>query len=97
MPDSVAALTRGDVLDAHKATMTRDRMYVSAVGDISAVELGPLLDRLLGDLPALGRQMPSVVGERFLEVALDEPDGRIEAEGFEEDRARPLQREDGVR
>ena len=61
-PDSVAALTRDDVLDAHKATMTRDRMYVAAVGDISAAELGPLLDRLLGDLPALGRQMPSVAG-----------------------------------
>ena len=61
-PDSVAALTREDVLDAHKATMTRDRMYVAAVGDISAAELGPLLDRLLGDLPALGRQMPSVAG-----------------------------------
>ena len=60
--DSVAALTRDDVLDAHKATMTRDRMYVAAVGDISAAELGPLLDRLLGDLPALGRQMPSVAG-----------------------------------
>jgi len=61
-PDSVAALTREDVLDAHKATMTRDRMYVAAVGDISAAELGPLLDRLLGDLPELGRQMPSVAG-----------------------------------
>jgi len=61
-PDSVAALTREDVLHAHKATMTRDRMYVAAVGDISAAELGPLLDRLLGDLPALGRQMPSVAG-----------------------------------
>jgi len=61
-PDSVAALTRDDVLDAHKATMTRDRMYVAAVGDISAAELGLLLDHLLGDLPALGRQMPSVAG-----------------------------------
>ena len=61
-PDRVAALTREDVLHAHKATMTRDRMYVAAVGDISAAELGPLLDRLLGDLPALGRQMPSVAG-----------------------------------
>lgn len=60
--DSVAALTRDDVLDAHKATMTRDRMYVAAVGDISAAELGPLLDRLLGDLPMLGRQMPAVAG-----------------------------------
>ena len=35
-PDSVAALTRADVLDAHKATMTRDRVYVAAAGDISA-------------------------------------------------------------
>lgn len=61
-PDSVAALTRADVLDAHKATMTRDRVYVAAAGDISAAELGPLLDRLLGDLPAVGRQMPAVAG-----------------------------------
>ena len=60
--DSVAALTRADVLDAHKATMTRDRVYVAAAGDISAAELGPLLDRLLGDLPAVGRQMPAVAG-----------------------------------
>ncbi len=61
-PDSVAALTRADVLDAHKATMTRDRMYVAAAGDITAAELGVLLDRLLGDLPAVGRQMPAVAG-----------------------------------
>ena len=61
-PDSVAALTRADVLDAHKATMTRDRVYVAAAGDIPAAELGPLLDRLLGDLPAVGRQMPAVAG-----------------------------------
>ncbi|MCA3515199.1 MAG: insulinase family protein [Rhodobacter sp.] len=61
-PDSVAALTRADVLDAHKATMTRDRVYVAAAGDISAAELGPVLDRLLGGLPAVGRQMPAVAG-----------------------------------
>jgi zinc protease len=61
-PDSVAALTRADVLDAHKATMTRDRVYVAAAGDISASELGPVLDRLLGGLPAVGRQMPAVAG-----------------------------------
>ncbi|MCA3510518.1 MAG: insulinase family protein [Rhodobacter sp.] len=61
-PDSVAALTRADVLDAHKATMTSDRVYVAAAGDISAAELGPVLDRLLGGLPAVGRQMPAVAG-----------------------------------
>ncbi|PZQ97787.1 MAG: peptidase M16 [Cereibacter sphaeroides] len=58
-PESVAALTRDDLVEAHKATMSRDRMYVAAVGDISAEELGPMLDRLLGDLPAIGRQMPA--------------------------------------
>ena len=57
--ESVAALTRDDIVEAHKAAMTRDRLFVSAVGDITAAELGPLLDRLLGDLPAIGRQSPA--------------------------------------
>ena len=34
--------------------LPRDRIYVAAVGDITAAELGPLLDTLLGDLPATG-------------------------------------------
>ena len=46
--------------------MARDRLYVSAVGDITAEELGPLLDRLLGALPAEGAPMPEET-----EVALD--------------------------
>ena len=57
--ESVAALTREDVVEAHLATMTRDRMFVSVVGDITAAQLAPLLDRLLGDLPDVGRQMPA--------------------------------------
>lgn len=57
--DSVAALTRDDIVEAHKASMTRDRLFVAAVGDITSAELGPLLDRLLGDLPAVGRQSPA--------------------------------------
>ncbi|MFT6118913.1 MAG: zinc protease [Yoonia sp.] len=39
---------------AHRNTLTRDQIYVSAVGDISADEIGPLLDDLLGGLPADG-------------------------------------------
>jgi zinc protease len=58
--DSVAALTREDIVEAHKASMTRDRLFVAAVGDITPAELGPLLDRLLGDLPAVGRQSPAL-------------------------------------
>ncbi len=57
--DSVAALTREDVLDAHAATLARDRMFIAVVGDITEAELGPLLDRLLGALPDVGRQMPA--------------------------------------
>jgi zinc protease len=52
--DSVSALTRDDILDAHARVMTRDRVYVGAVGDITPEELGALLDNLLGDLPASG-------------------------------------------
>lgn len=57
-PESVAALTREDILAAHRATMARDRVYISAVGDITAAELGALLDRLLGDLPETGAPLP---------------------------------------
>ena len=60
-PESVAALTRDDILTAHANALTRDRLFVGAVGDISAVELGALLDELLGDLPAIGPPLPSAM------------------------------------
>ncbi|WP_444667399.1 M16 family metallopeptidase [Cereibacter changlensis] len=56
--ESVTALTRDDIVAAHKGALARDRIYVSAVGDITAADLGTLLDRLLGDLPATGAEMP---------------------------------------
>ncbi len=56
--DSVAALTRDDIVTAHADVLTRDKVYVGAVGDITAEELGMLLDRLLGDLPETGASMP---------------------------------------
>ena len=49
---SVAALTRADLLAAHQNLLVRDAISISAVGDITAEELGPILDDLLGDLPA---------------------------------------------
>jgi zinc protease len=57
-PDSVAALTRDDILAAHKGALARDRIFVAATGDITAAELGVLLDDLLGDLPATGTPLP---------------------------------------
>ncbi|MGB7242559.1 MAG: pitrilysin family protein [Sulfitobacter sp.] len=56
--ESVAALTRDDLLAAHAAVLARDRIYIGAVGDISPDELGRLMDTLLGDLPAKGAPMP---------------------------------------
>ena len=56
--DSVTALTRQDMIDAHRAVFARDRLYVGAVGDITAEQLGTLLDTLLGDLPETGAPIP---------------------------------------
>jgi zinc protease len=49
--ESVAALTRDDIVAAHAATLTRANVHVGVAGDITPEELGPLLDALLGDLP----------------------------------------------
>lgn len=55
---SVAALSRDDLIAAHQGAMARDRLYVSVVGDITAAEVGPMLDALLGELPATGAPLP---------------------------------------
>ena len=56
--ESVEALTRDDIVAAHSAVFAKDRIYVGAVGDITPEELGPMLDKLLGDLPETGAAMP---------------------------------------
>jgi zinc protease len=56
--ESVAALTRDDIVAAHKAVLAKDRVYVGAAGDITAEELGGIIDTLLADLPETGAPMP---------------------------------------
>ena len=56
--ESIAALTRADMFAARDRVIARDRLFVSAVGDITADELGKLLDELVGGLPATGAPMP---------------------------------------
>ena len=56
--DSVTALTRDDLVAAHKAALARDRVYVAAAGDITPEALGALLDELLGGLPETGTALP---------------------------------------
>ena len=63
--ESVAALTRGDLTAAQMGVLARDRVYISAVGDITPEELGALLDTLLGDLPAEGLPMPADIAPNF--------------------------------
>ena len=60
-PESVAALTRADLVAAHEAALTRESVHVGAVGDITPEELGALLDELLGDLPEEGPELPGHV------------------------------------
>lgn len=63
--ESVGALTREDLVAAKAATMARDRLYVSAVGDITPEALGALVDRLFADLPATGAPRAGRVEARF--------------------------------
>jgi zinc protease len=58
--ETVARLTRDDLLSAKANTITLDRVYVGAVGDITPEELGLLLDGLLSGLPAEGKPLPEI-------------------------------------
>ena len=51
--ESVAALTREDLVAAHEATIARDRIVAAAVGDITPEELGAAARRAAGR-PASG-------------------------------------------
>ncbi|NGQ89529.1 insulinase family protein [Rhodobacter sp. HX-7-19] len=59
--ETVPALTVEDLRAAHAASIARDRLFVAASGDISAQDLGLLLDRLFADLPATGAALPGRV------------------------------------
>ena len=58
---TVAALTQDDLFEAHGNVLVQNRVYVGAAGDISAQDLGVLIDDLLGDLPMDGPAFPSRV------------------------------------
>ena len=56
--ESVSSLTQDDMHAIHEGVLTRDGIVVGAAGDITPEELASLLDRLLGDLPAEGPELP---------------------------------------
>lgn len=55
--ESVAALTPQDMRDAHQAALTRDRIVVGVVGDITPEELATLLDTVFAELPVSGSEI----------------------------------------
>lgn len=63
--ETVTALTRDDITAAHHGALARDRLYVGAVGDITAEELGTMLDTLLLDLPEKGAPVPAMANPNF--------------------------------
>lgn len=50
-PETLAAVTVGDLRDFHRKAIARDHLKISVVGAIDAATLGPMLDRVFGDLP----------------------------------------------
>ncbi len=59
--ESVTALTQDDMRKAHASTMTKDRLFVGVVGDITADELAIMLEELFGDLPENGAPLPEPI------------------------------------
>ncbi len=70
--DTVDALTADDLRAWMPERMARDNLVVSVCGDISAVDLAPLLDQIFGALPAKSQafELPDVtlagVGKNFI-------------------------------
>lgn len=60
-PETIAKLTRDDLVAQHRASFGRDNLIVGVVGNISAEELAPLLDVAFGDLPE--KSAPLEIGE----------------------------------
>jgi zinc protease len=81
-PESVAMITRDDLVAMHRAMITRGRIKIAVVGAISADRLSGLLDKVFGSLPE-AKPLPFIeptslkqVGSRFV-VDLDVPQSVI--------------------
>jgi zinc protease len=60
-PETIAKLTRDDLVAQFRAAFARDNLVLGVVGNISAEELAPLLDVAFGDLPE--KAAPIEIGE----------------------------------
>ena len=63
--ESVTALTRDDILAAHRGAPARDRVFVAASGDITPAKLAEVIDWLMAGLPETGAPLPADVSPVF--------------------------------
>ncbi|MBI1179867.1 MAG: insulinase family protein [Alphaproteobacteria bacterium] len=71
-PESLAGLTVDDLRGYVKDNFAKDRLIVGVVGDITPEELGPLLDKAFGALPAKGETID------VPETGLDHPQPSVD-------------------
>lgn len=55
---SLESISRDDLVDFHRKNFARDHLTIGVVGAINAEELGQMLDRIFGDLPAMSELVP---------------------------------------
>ncbi|MEE8516332.1 MAG: pitrilysin family protein [Alphaproteobacteria bacterium] len=71
-PESIARIKAGDMAGFVKDRLGRDKLVIGVVGDISAKQLAPLLDKTFGPLPAKAKSnhvpeaTPAVAGDVFV-------------------------------
>ncbi len=82
-PQSIAKITRDDLESFRKRNFARDNLKVVAVGDITPEQLGALLDRVFGDLPAKADLAPvaqtsPAAKERVQVIPMDVPQSVVQ-------------------
>lgn len=80
---TMAAISADDLRAAHARIFNRDTLQVAVVGDITAQELGPLLDKVFGGLPEKSPEQPPlpeakpVMGPKLKVIDRDMPQSVI--------------------
>lgn len=55
---SLQSISRDDLVNFHRKNFARDRLTIGVVGSINAKDLGEMLDKVFGDLPANAELVP---------------------------------------
>ncbi|MBC2887058.1 insulinase family protein [Ochrobactrum sp. CM-21-5] len=55
---SLQSINRDDLISFHRKNFARDQLTVGVVGSINAEDLGAMLDKVFGDLPAMAELVP---------------------------------------